>query len=159
MSPFLFLVSSTLKTGHGLSSLLMGKRISFAYCMLRKFSVAPESRSAIVSALFLARWMNRHSCIDFHIDRYILSETVFLIQAVRIRPPKNPLLSLPSYSSVLPDRPLRVTPVVDGGNRCLWPPVRFRCPRASNRSVGLCAHWIGSVLRGRCEQSVFVVRR
>src|SRR5580693_3144362 len=94
MSLFLFLVLSTLKTGHGFSSLLMGKCISLAYRILRKFSVAPESRSAIVSALFLARWMNRRSCIDFHIDKYILSEPVFLIQAVRIRPPKNPLLLL-----------------------------------------------------------------
>src|SRR5580692_10634231 len=125
MSPFLFLVPSTLKTGRGLSSLLMGKCISLAYCILRKFSVAPESRSAIVSALFLARWMNRRSCIDFRIDRYILSEPVFLIQAAWIRPPKNPLLSLPSYSSVLPDHLLKVTLVVVGGNRHLWPLVRF----------------------------------
>src|SRR5580692_10488879 len=119
MSPFLFLVPSTLKTGRGLSSLLMGKCISLAYCILRKFSVAPESRSAIVSALFLARWMNRRSCIDFRIDRYILSEPVFLIQAVRIRPPKNPLLSPPSYSSTLLGHPLRATPTVGGGNRRL----------------------------------------
>src|SRR5580693_2883919 len=125
MSLFLFLVLSTLKTGHGFSSLLMGKCISLAYCILRKFSVAPESRSAIVSALFLARWMNRRSCIDFCIDKYILSEPVLLIQAIWIRPLKNPLLSLPFYSSMFPDRPLRVTPIVDGGSRHLWLPVRF----------------------------------
>src|SRR5580692_1250281 len=102
--------------GHGLSSLLMEKRISLAYCILRKFSVAPESRSAIVLALFLARWMNRCSCIDFCIDKYILSEPVFLIQAIWIRPPKNPLLLPLIYSSTLLGRPLRVTPVVDGGS-------------------------------------------
>src|SRR5580693_10300557 len=117
MSPFLFLVPSTLKTGRGFSSLLMGKCISLAYHMLRKFSVAPESRSAIVLALFLARWMNRCSCIDFRIDKYILSEPVLLIQAARIRPPKNPLPSLPFYSLMLPGPPLRVTPVADGGSR------------------------------------------
>src|SRR5580692_6954387 len=132
MSPFLFLVPSTLKTGRGFSNLLMGKRISLAYCMLRKFSIAPESRSAMVSALFLARWMNRRSCIDFRIDKYILSEPVLLIQAARIRPPKNPLLSLPSYSSVLPDRLLRVTPVVDGGSRRSWPLAHFRYLQGSN---------------------------
>src|SRR5580692_2165571 len=103
--------------GCGFSSLLMGKCISFAYCILRKFLVAPESRSAIVSALFLARWMNRCSCIDFCINKYILSEPVFLIQAIWIRPPKNPLLSLPTYSSTLLDHPLRATPTVGGGNR------------------------------------------
>src|SRR5580692_8487779 len=129
MSPFLFLVLSTLKTGRGFSNLLMGKCISLAYRILRKFSVAPESRSAIVSALFLARWMNRCSCIDFHIDKYILSEPVLLIQAARIRPPKNPLLSLPSYSLILLGRPLRATPAVGGGNRRLWLPVCFRCLR------------------------------
>src|SRR5580692_5384788 len=116
MSPFLFLVLSTLKMGRGFSSLLMGKCISLAYRMLRKFSVAPESRSAIISALFLARWMNRRSCIDFRIDKYILSEPVLLIQAARIRPPKNPLLLLPFCSSVPPDHLLRVTPIVDEGS-------------------------------------------
>src|SRR5580692_12982524 len=125
MSPFLFLVPSTLNTGRGFSNLLMGKCISLAYRILRKFSVAPESRSTIVSALFLARWMNRHSCIDFRIDKYILSEPVLLIQAIQIRPPKNPLLSLPTYSSILLGCPLRATPVVDGGSRRLWLLVRF----------------------------------
>jgi hypothetical protein len=159
MSPFLFLVPSTLKMGHGFSNLLMGKCISLAYRILRKFSVAPESRSAIVSALFLARWMNRCSCIDFRIDRYILSDPVLLIQATQIRPPKNPLPSLPFYSSVPPDRPLRVTPVVDGGSRRLWLRVHFRYLPESSLLTGLCAHWSDSVWRGRCERSALVVRR
>src|SRR5580692_10104615 len=136
MSPFLFLVLSTLKTGRGFSSLLMGKCISLAYRILRKFSVAPESRSAIVSALFLARWMNRYSCMDFRIDKYILSEPVFLIQAARIRPPKNPLPLLPFYSSMLPVCPLRATPIVDGGNRHLWLLVCFHYLWASSLSIG-----------------------
>src|SRR5580692_6504200 len=145
--------------GHGFSSLLMGKRISLAYCILRKFSVAPESRSAIVSALFLARWMNRRSCIDFRIDKYILSEPVFLIQAVRIRPPKNPLLLPPSYSLMPPGRLWRATLAVDGGNPRLWPLVRFRCLRGSSLSAGLCVRWNDSVWRGTCERNALAVHR
>src|SRR5580692_146053 len=137
MSPFLFLVLSTLKTGRGFSSLLMGKCISLAYCILRKFSVAPESRSAIVSALFLARWMNRRSYIDFCIDKYILSEPVLLIQAARIRPPKNPLLSPPSYSLTLLGHLWIATPTAGGGSPHWWSPVRFRCLQGSSLSVGL----------------------
>src|SRR5580693_4815933 len=116
MSPFLFLVPSTLKTGRGFSSLLMGKCISLAYHMLRKFSVAPESRSAVVLALFLARWMNRHSCIDFCIDKYILSEPVLLIQAIQIRHLKNPLPLPLAYSSAPLDHPLRVPLVAGAGS-------------------------------------------
>ena len=89
MSPFLFLVLSTLYTGWGCCSHLMGSRSSLAYFMLMKFSVAPESRSAVVSALFQDRWMNRHNCIDFCIEKYILSDPVLLIQAAQIRPLKN----------------------------------------------------------------------
>src|SRR5580704_930407 len=136
MSPFLFLVPSTLKTCRGFSNFLMGKCISLAYRILRKFSVAPESRSAIVSALFLARWMNRCSCIDFCIDKYILSEPVFLIQAVWIRPLKNPLLSPLIYSSTLLGHPLRVIPVVDGGSQRLWLLVCFCCLWGSSLSTG-----------------------
>ena len=89
MSPFLFLVLSTLYTGHGHCSHLMGSHSSFAYFMLMKFSVAPESRSTVVSALFQDRWMNKRSCIDFRIEKYILSDPILLIQATWIRPPKN----------------------------------------------------------------------
>ena len=66
-----------------------------------KFSVAPESRSVVVSALFQDRWMNRHSCIDFCIEKYILSDTILLIQAAWIRPPKNFPPELPIESSIL----------------------------------------------------------
>src|SRR5580692_1289938 len=156
MSPFLFLVPSTLKTGRGFSNLLMGKCISLAYRILRKFSVAPESRSAIVSALFLARWMNRRSCIDFRIDKYILSEPVLLIQAARIRPPKNPLLSLPFYSSTPPGPLWRATPAVGGGSPHLWLLIRLHCLRGSSRLVGLCVHWGDSAWMGMCEQNVLV---
>ena len=69
--------------------------------MLMKFSVAPESRSAVVSALFRDRWMNKRSCIDFRIEKYILSDPVLLIQAAQIRPPKNFPPELPIWSSIL----------------------------------------------------------
>ena len=57
-----------------------------------KFLVAPESRSAVVLALFQDRWMNRCNYIDFHIEKYILSDPILLIQAAQIRPPKISLL-------------------------------------------------------------------
>ena len=89
MSLFLFCVPSTLYTGCGHCSCLMGSCGSLAYFMLMKFSVAPESRSAVILALFQDRWMNKCSCIDFCIEKYILSDPVLLIQATQIRPPKN----------------------------------------------------------------------
>ena len=78
-----------------------------------KFSVAPESRSAVVSALFRDRWMNIHNCIDFRIEKYILSDPTLLIQATQIRPPKNFLPELPFLSSVLPG-PLLGVNSIDG---------------------------------------------
>ena len=75
--------------GLGQCNRLMGRCSSFAYCILMKFLVAPESRSAVVLALFWDRWMNKHSCIDFCIEKYILSDPVLLIQAAWIRPLKN----------------------------------------------------------------------
>ena len=71
--------------------------------MLMKFLVAPESRSAVVLALFQDRWMNSCSCIDFHIKKYILSDPILLIQAAWIRPPKNFYPGLPFMSSILLD--------------------------------------------------------
>ena len=103
MSPFLFHVPSTLYTGCSRCRCLMGSCSSFAYCILIKFSVAPESRSAVVLALFCDRWMNIHNCIDFCIEKYILSDPVLLTQAAWIRPPKNFPLGLPFLSSVLLD--------------------------------------------------------
>ena len=78
-----------------------------------KFSVAPESRSAVVSALFQDRWMNRHNCIDFCMEKYILSDPVLLIQAAQIRPPKNFPLELPAWSSILPDHLSGAHSIVD----------------------------------------------
>ena len=91
----------------------MGSHSSFAYCILIKFSVAPESRSAVVSALFHDRWMNTHNCIDFLIEKYILSDPILLIQAAQIRPLKNFPLGLPFLSSVLLGLPLALHQAVD----------------------------------------------
>ena len=57
--------------------------------------------------------MNKHGCIDFHIEKYILSDPVLLIQAAQIRPPKNFLPGLPSLSSALPGHLLAECSVVD----------------------------------------------
>ena len=43
--------------------------------------------------------MNKCNCIDFHIEKYILSDPILLIQATQIRPLKNFPLGLPSMSS------------------------------------------------------------
>ena len=119
MSPFLFRVPSTLYTGHGHCKCLIGSRSSFAYCMLIKFLVAPESRSAVVLALFHDRWMNICSCIDFCIKKYILSDPTLLIQATWIRPPKNFPPGLPFLSLVPPGLLLGGHSVVDRWSQ-LW---------------------------------------
>ena len=54
-----------------------------------KFSVAPESRSAVVSALFVAVWRKRCSCIDLQFEIYRQSCATLLIQAVWIRQAEN----------------------------------------------------------------------
>ena len=80
--------------------------------MLMKFSVAPESRSAVVLALFQDRWMNRHNCIDFCMEKYILSDPILLIQAAWIRPLKNLPPELPVWSSILLDHLLEAHSIV-----------------------------------------------
>ena len=84
--------------------------------MLIKFLVAPESRSTVVLALFHDRSMNKHSCIDFCIEKYILSDPVLLIQAAQIRPPKNFPPELPSLSLVPPGLLLGGHSIVDRWN-------------------------------------------
>ena len=138
MSPFLFCVPSTLYTSHGHCRCLMGSRSSLAYCMPMKFSVAPESRSAVVLALFRDRWMNRHNCIDFHIEKYILSDPILLIQATQIRPPKNFPPEPPFWSSTPLDRLLEVHSIGDRWNRWLWCQICFHCLLGSSQLVGQC---------------------
>ena len=133
MSPFLFHVLSMLYTSCGHCKHLMGSHSSFAYCMLIKFLVAPESRSAIVLALFHDRWMNIHNCIDFCIEKYILSDPTLLIQAAWIRPLKNFPPELPFLSSALLGLLLGVHSVVDRWNRLQLFPSRFDCLLGSNQ--------------------------
>ena len=111
----------------------MGSHSSLVYCILMKFSVAPESRSAIVSALFWDRWMNRHNCIDFHIKRYILSDPILLIQAAQIRPLKNFLPGLPSLSSAPPDHLLGAHLAADTGSQLQLSLSHFHCLLGSSQ--------------------------
>ena len=127
MSPFLFHVPSTLYTGQGHCSRFIGSRSSLAYFMLMKFSVAPESRSAVVSALFWDRWMNRCNCIDFCMEKYILSDPVLLIQAAWIRPLKNFPPELPIGSLVPLGHLLGVHSIAGRWNLLLWCWSRFHC--------------------------------
>ena len=103
----------------------MGSHGSLAYFILMKFSVAPESRSAVVLALFQDRWMNRCSCIDFRMEKYILSDPILLIQATQIRPPKNFPPELLAWSSIPPDCLLGAHSIVDRWYLLLWCRSRF----------------------------------
>ena len=145
MSPFLFRVPSTLYTSHGLCKHLMGSCSSFTYCMLIKFSVTPESRSAVVLALFHDRWMNICNCIDFCIEKYILSDPTLLIQATWIRPPKNFPPGLPFLSSALFGLPSEVHSVVDRWIQQLWSRSHLCCLLGSSQWVRLCMCWCVSV--------------
>src|SRR5258708_33271660 len=65
-----------------------------------KFSVAPESTSAIASALFATEWTKNRSVIDFRAKRYTSPLLPCLISADLIRQFENPHLSpslLPTY--------------------------------------------------------------
>src|SRR5229473_693954 len=58
-----------------------------------KFSVAPESTSAVASALFAMEWTKNQSVIDFHADRYTSPLLLCLISADLTRQLENPHLS------------------------------------------------------------------
>ena len=145
MSPFLFRIPSTLYTGHGLCSHLIGSHSSLAYFILMKFSVAPESRSAVVSALFQDRWMNKCNCIDFCIEKYILSDPILLIQAAQIRPPKNFPPGLPIESWALLGRPLGALLIAGRWSPLLWCWSHFHYLLDSNWWVVRCVYWHVSV--------------
>ena len=66
-----------------------------------KFSVAPESTSAIASALFAMEWMKNQSVIDFHADRYTSPLLLCLISADLTRQLENPHL-VPYLSPMRP---------------------------------------------------------
>src|SRR5258707_7515528 len=71
----------------------MGSCSHFAYWRFIKFSVAPESTSAIASALFATEWTKNRSVIDFHAERYTSLLLLCLISADLIRQFENPHLS------------------------------------------------------------------
>src|SRR5258708_39882245 len=71
----------------------MGSRSHLAYWRFMKFSVAPESTSAIASALFATEWMKNRSVIDFRAERYTSPLLPCLISADLIRQFENPHLS------------------------------------------------------------------
>src|SRR5258708_33673531 len=71
----------------------MGSCSHFAYWRFIKFSVAPESTSAIASALFATEWTKNRSVIDFHAKRYTSPLLPCLISANLIRQFENPHLS------------------------------------------------------------------
>src|SRR5713226_1542828 len=77
----------------GSSICLMGSCNHLAYWRFMKFSVAPESTSAIASALFAAEWTKNRSVIDFHAERYTSPLLPCLISADLIRQFENPHLS------------------------------------------------------------------
>src|SRR5258708_38274641 len=71
----------------------MGSCSHFAYWRFMKFSVAPESTSAITSALFAMEWTKNRSVIDFHAERYTSPLLPCLISTDLIRQFENPHLS------------------------------------------------------------------
>src|SRR5258708_29488534 len=71
----------------------MGSCSHFAYWRFMKFSVAPESTSAIASALFATEWTKNRSVIDFRAKRYTSPLLPCLISANLIRQFENPHLS------------------------------------------------------------------
>ncbi len=65
-----------------------------------KFSVDPESRRAIASALFAIEWMKNRTVIDFRADMYTFESQLRLIKADLIRQRENPPVGLslsPTY--------------------------------------------------------------
>ncbi len=67
----------------------MGKQSHLVYLMLRKFSVASESRREMVSALLAFEWIKMQTVIDFQVDMYTF--WLFgLISANLIRLRENP---------------------------------------------------------------------
>src|SRR5260370_14439438 len=71
----------------------MGSCSHFAYLRFMKFSVVPESTSAIASALLAMEWTKNRSVIDFRAERYTSPLLLCLISTDLIRQFENPHLS------------------------------------------------------------------
>src|SRR5258708_15266166 len=80
-----------------------------------KFSVAPESRRAIASALFAIEWMKNRTVIDFRADMYTFESQFCLIKADLIRQRENPPVGL-SLSLTYPSH-LVASPLAPDGGR------------------------------------------
>src|SRR6266403_34251 len=90
----------------GKGSRLIGSFSHFAYLRFKKFSVAPESRRDMVSALFEFEWIKTWTVIDFRADMYTL-ELLGLISADLIRLRENPVdLPRPLLEPAFPYFPL-----------------------------------------------------
>ena len=78
----------------------MGTPIALATLGFMKFSVAPESSNAGISALLFGTWRKTRIDIDWRFDKYIRSELKALAKAdvARLAENSTPLL----YSSGLP---------------------------------------------------------
>src|SRR5260370_30311102 len=81
---------------------VIGSCSHFVYLRFIKFSVAPESISAVASALFATEWTKNRSVIDFRAERYTSPLLPCLISADLIRHFENPHLS----PSLLPTCPV-----------------------------------------------------
>jgi hypothetical protein len=72
------------------------------YCVVMKFSVAPELRSAVVSALLFEVFTYTLIDMDWQFDKYTCSELIALIKAELIRHWENPVLCLPFLRTAWP---------------------------------------------------------
>ena len=79
-----------LNSFHGWASSLMGNFNHLAYDKFMKFSVAPESRRAVASALFAMECMKKQTVIDLHADINTSPLLLCLISAEVIRQQENP---------------------------------------------------------------------
>ena len=96
----MFRVPSTLNNLLGSVSTLIGRCKYFAYWRLMKFSVAPESKRAIVSALFDFECIKTCSVIDFLADRNTSWSRYCLSSADLIRHRENPGFPLRTSGSI-----------------------------------------------------------
>ena len=109
MSPSLFGVPSTLQTFLARGSCFIGSRSQCTYCVATKFSVAPESRSAAVSALLFEVLTYTLIDMDWRFDKYTRSELIALIKAELIRRWENPALLLLFLRIAWPTLPFPVS--------------------------------------------------
>ena len=89
-SPLTFSVLFMLNSFLGWASFLMRSFSHLAYNRFMKFSVAPESKRAVASALFATECMKKQTVIDLHADINTSPLLLCLINAKVIRWQENP---------------------------------------------------------------------